>query len=118
MNTLLYIERFYIKISKEIGHLTLANFFEIHKADLKTKTIDVENLKKLLHDLGIADNTVQDDGKITSEMNYFLDEYVTGDEKTIEIKRFEDDYEEIVAGPDSFMEQLVYKFFIEINSYC
>jgi hypothetical protein len=51
-------------------------------------------------------------------MSYFLDEYVAGDEKTIEIKKFEDDYEEIVAGPASFMEQLVSIFFIEINSYC
>ena len=46
-------------------------------------------------------------------MSYFLDEYVAGEEKTIEIKRFEDDYEEIVAGPNSFMEQLVSNFFLK-----
>ncbi len=45
MNKLLYIERFYIKISKEIGHLTLPNFLELHKADLKSKTISVDNFK-------------------------------------------------------------------------
>jgi hypothetical protein len=51
-------------------------------------------------------------------MSYFLDEYVAGEEKTIEIKRFEDDYEEIVAGPNSFMEQLVSNFFLNFYDYC
>jgi len=68
--------------------------------------MDVDHFKQLLNDLGIADNTVSNDGKVSPELSYFLDEYVAGEEKTIEIKRFEDDYEEIVAGPNSFMDQL------------
>lgn len=45
MNKFLYIERFYIKISKEIGHLTLPMYLQQHKADLTTKLMDVEHFK-------------------------------------------------------------------------
>jgi len=80
--------------------------------------MDVDHFKQFLDNLGIADNTVSDDGKVSPEMSYFLDEYVTDEEKNIEIKRFEDDYEEIVAGPNSFMDQLASNFFLNFSDYC
>lgn len=51
-------------------------------------------------------------------MHYFIDEYAAGDEKDIDFKRFEEDYEEIIAGPNALIEKIVETFITEMHRYC
>jgi hypothetical protein len=43
------------------------------------------------------------------EFQYFIDEYDSEDNKVISLKHFEDDYEEFVGSPESYLEALSQK---------
>jgi len=40
------------------------------------------------------------------EFQYFIDEYDSEDNRLISLKQFEDDFEEFVGSPESYMEVL------------
>ena len=102
MHKLVTLQHFYIKLKSEMraNNIDLGEVLVRFGADRQQREISRENLLEMLKILNMIGE--EDNG----EFQYFIDEYDSDDNKVIGFKSFEDDYEEFVGGPDSYLELL------------